>query len=343
MSNKITSEIVLQIFQEYSDLLKPSNNDELDVKAIFDKLATKYNKPVSTIKTHIKKHIAKLIYDKTISIDIASDTYKFTKDMLNKSLEFYYKNNISNIEINNKENQDTILNGVLDLQSNDILDLQSNDTLNGVLDLQSNVILNNIISTSNVTNVTNETNIINTQQQKYTNVDINELKDIKNELKELRLIITKQNKQIETSFEIIQKLIHSRDPVSIVEENREKRRIDGTEYKEPIRPPTKDNKKIEISKYDDDRYKIEKCFDNREQIKSVQGSRWIATEKVWVIPNEQLETLTNMFKTSNSAYVIISDISTSNIDIAAIIPDEIEEIISEINIQDTEITADIFL
>jgi hypothetical protein len=139
------------------------------------------------------------------------------------------------------------------------------------------------------------------------------------DLHKILIKIEAKDKQIECLLETIQKLILSKNPDHIVETIRTKRKDEGTEYVEPIRPVSK-TKPIQIIHHDSRSYKIISEFSDKDHIQQVTGRRWnvIENEKYWTIPKDQLKAFEEILKSKNRVYEIqtstLTSTSTSIID-----------------------------
>jgi hypothetical protein len=136
------------------------------------------------------------------------------------------------------------------------------------------------------------------------------------DLHKILIKIEEKDKRIECLLEIIQKLIISKNPEQLVESIRTKRKEDGTEYVEPIRPIVK-SKPIQIIHLDSRTYKVISGFSDKDHIKKVNGARWNASDKHWTIPKDQLDVFEGVLKTANVIY-------------------EIQETTIDVEIQDTQ-------
>jgi predicted DNA-binding protein YlxM (UPF0122 family) len=114
------------------------------------------------------------------------------------------------------------------------------------------------------------------------------LKVIFEEIKGLKNLVFQKDKQIETHVEIIQKLIHARNPDQLVQEIREERKQNGTSYVEPIRPPDL-KKPVNILYHDEFYHKVRGDFQYKDLLKGMAGSRWFdgggdKSLNGWLIP-----------------------------------------------------------
>ena len=115
-------------------------------------------------------------------------------------------------------------------------------------------------------------------------------------------VFLKKDHQIQCMTETIQKLISARDPVAIVQDIREQRKADGTEYVEPIRPAVKPGKikPIKIIHYSNDTYKLVSSFNDNVYIKQISGNRWNPDpSKFWTIPKSQVAKFEDILKKNN--------------------------------------------
>ncbi len=130
----------------------------------------------------------------------------------------------------------------------------------------------------------------------------------------------KKDKQIECLIQTVQKLISSKDPEKIVQSIREKRKEEGTEYVEPVRPNPK-SKPIIISQYDSTNYRIKASFDENVHIRKIAGCRWRPDpEKFWTIPKTQIANFEKILKEAGIVFEI--DDKAAAAATVAMVPDE---------------------
>ncbi len=143
------------------------------------------------------------------------------------------------------------------------------------------------------------------------------INDLLNRINVMHSDNTKKDKQIECLIQTVQKLISSKDPEKIVQSIREKRKEEGTEYVEPVRPNPK-SKPIIISQYDSTNYKIKASFDENIHIRKIAGCRWRPDpEKFWTIPKTQITNFEKILKEAS----IVFEIDDKTAAIVAMVPD----------------------